>query len=100
MLKKVELAFDKLFALDTLANEYTELEMEALLRPEWKLQIEGLAKSTISGIHSPNKARALMDLPSAKFGDEPAHAGAGRSSIGGGTGPGRADSAGQSGSAG
>lgn len=71
VLNKVELAFDKLFGLDTVANEYTELVMEALLRPEWKLLIEGLAKSATSGIHSPNEARAIMDLPAADFGDEP-----------------------------
>lgn len=68
---KVELAFDRLFGLDKVANEYTELEMEALLRPEWKLQIEGLARGVQGAIYSPNEARAMMGLPAVEHGDEP-----------------------------
>jgi len=71
VLNKVELSFDKLFGLDVRAGEYTELEMTAMLRPEWKLQIEGLARGVQGAIYSPNEARAIMGLKNVEFGDEP-----------------------------
>lgn len=71
VINKIELSFDRLFGLVKMADDFTEFEMEALLRPEWKQVIDGLGKSTISGIHSPNEARAIMGLPAAEEGDEP-----------------------------
>ena len=71
VLSAVELSFDRLFAIDKTADQYTELEMEALLRPEWKFQVEGLTKAVQGAIYSPNEARAVMGLKRVEFGDEP-----------------------------
>jgi len=71
VLNKVELAFDRLFGLTKVAGEYTELEMEGLLRPEWKTVIEGLTKAVQGAIYAPNEARAIMGLKGVEFGDEP-----------------------------
>lgn len=68
-LDRVELAFDKLFGLP--AYEYSELDSSVLLRSNLKDKLEAYSRGTISGIYSPNEARAEFELPPAEFGDEP-----------------------------
>lgn len=62
-LNHIEEAFGLLFGLKGLPDEYLEFDTKALLRSNFKEMIEGLAKSTISGIHSPDEARNDLDLP-------------------------------------
>lgn len=69
-LDQVELAFDKLFRIEVGA-EYTEFDVEALLRPDAKSRIETLAKGVLGGIYSPNEARAKEGLRRMPDGDEP-----------------------------
>lgn len=70
-LNHVEQAFDQLFGLRGVPEEYTELDTSVLLRSAFKERIEGLARGVQGGIFAPNEARAEMDLPAAEHGDEP-----------------------------
>lgn len=62
-LNHIEEAFGLLFRLRGVPDEYLELDTKALLRSNFKEMIEGLARSTISGIHAPDEARNELDLP-------------------------------------
>ena len=52
-------------------DQRVNFDTKALLRSDWKTQIETLGEGTLKGIYSPNEARKLMGLPPAKDGDEP-----------------------------
>lgn len=69
-LEHIELAFDKLFRIE-LTKEYTEFQVDALLRPDFRSRIEGLTKAVQGGIYSPNEARARENLPEVEDGDGP-----------------------------
>lgn len=62
-LNHIEEAFGNLFGLRGMPDEYLELDTRALLRSAYKDRIEGLARGVISGIYSPDEARAAEDLP-------------------------------------
>jgi HK97 family phage portal protein len=62
-LNHIEEAFGLLFRLSGMPDEYLEFDTDALLRSNFKELVEGLARSTISGIHSPDEARAAISLP-------------------------------------
>ena len=59
----IEEAFGQLFGLRGVPDEYLELDTRALLRSAYRERIEGLARGVISGIYSPDEARAQEDLP-------------------------------------
>jgi len=67
----IEEAIGRFFGLDGMPDEYLELDMDALMRPNFRDRIEGLARAVQGGIFSPNEARAREDLPEAEDGDEP-----------------------------
>ena len=67
----IEDAFGRLFALAGWPDDYLELDLEALLRANFKDRVEALARGVQGGIFSPNEARAKEDLPAMAFGDEP-----------------------------
>lgn len=62
-LNHIEEAFGQLFRLKGQPDEYLELDTRALLRSAYKDRIEALARGVISGIYSPDEARAEEDLP-------------------------------------
>jgi HK97 family phage portal protein len=62
-LNHIEEAFGLLFSLRGQPDEYLELDTRALLRSAYRERIEGLARGVISGIYSPDEARASEDLP-------------------------------------
>lgn len=62
-LNHIEEAFGNLFRLKGFPDEYLELNTNALLRSNFKEQIEALSKSVLSGIHSSDDARKEIDLP-------------------------------------
>jgi HK97 family phage portal protein len=62
-LNHIEEAFGLLFRLKGMPDEYLEFDTRALLRSNFKEQIEGLARSVISGMHSSDEARNELDLP-------------------------------------
>jgi HK97 family phage portal protein len=62
-LSHIEEAFGLLFGLKGVPDEYLELDTRALLRSAYRERIEGLARGVISGIYSPDEARAQEDLP-------------------------------------
>ena len=62
-LNHIEEAFGLLFRLRGMPDEYLEFDTKALLRSNFREMIEGLARSTISGIHSSDEARNELDLP-------------------------------------
>lgn len=62
-LNHIEEAFGQLFRLRGVPDEYVEFDTRALLRSAYREQIEGLARGVISGIYSPDEARATVDLP-------------------------------------
>lgn len=62
-LNHIEEALGLLFKLKGVPDEYLEFDTKALLRSNFKEMIEGLARSTISGIHSSDEARNELDLP-------------------------------------
>lgn len=72
-LNHIEVAFDKLFGLRGPPLEYTEFDTAVLLRSNFKDRMEGFARSTLSGIHSFDEARAEFELPEVPggFGKEP-----------------------------
>jgi HK97 family phage portal protein len=67
----IEDAFGRLFALPGFPDDYLELDLEALLRANFKDRIAALAQGVQGGIFAPNEARAKEDLPAVEFGDEP-----------------------------
>jgi HK97 family phage portal protein len=69
----IEEAFGQLFQLRGVPDEYLELDTRALLRSAYRERIEGLARGVISGIYSPDEARAAEDLPAVPggYGDMP-----------------------------
>jgi HK97 family phage portal protein len=67
----IETAFGRLFALAGQPDEYLELDLEALLRANFKDRIAALAQGVQGGIFSPNEARAREELTAVPFGDEP-----------------------------
>lgn len=62
-LNHIEESFGLLFGLKGMPDEYLELDTRALLRSAYKERMEGLARGVISGIFSPDEARASEDLP-------------------------------------
>jgi len=62
-LNHIEEAFGLLFDLKGMPDEYLELDTRALMRSAFKDRIEGLARGVLSGIYSPDEARAEEDLP-------------------------------------
>jgi HK97 family phage portal protein len=62
-LNHIEEAFGQLFRLRGVPDEYLEFDTRALLRSAYRERIEALARGVISGIHSPDEARAEVDLP-------------------------------------
>lgn len=62
-LNHIEEAFGLLFGLKGMPDEYLEFDTKALLRSNFRELIEGMARSTISGIHSSDEARNELDLP-------------------------------------
>jgi len=62
-LNHIEEAFGQLFRLKGFPEEYVEFDTKALLRSAYREQVEGLSRGVISGIYSPDEARAEMDLP-------------------------------------
>lgn len=67
-LNHIEEAFGLLFGLKGQPDEYLELDTKALLRSAFKDRLEGLARGVISGIYSPDEARAEEELPAVKGG--------------------------------
>lgn len=69
----IEVALGDLYRLSGFPDEYVEFDMKALLRPAFKDRIEALARGVISGIYSPDEARAEEDLGKVPggFGDMP-----------------------------
>lgn len=67
-LNHIEEAFGLLFRLKGVPDEYMELDTRALLRSAYRERIEGLARGVISGIYSPDEARASEDLPAVEGG--------------------------------
>jgi len=61
-LNHIEEAFGLLFGLAGQPIEYLEFNTRALLRSAYRDQIESLARAVISGIYSPDEARAEVNL--------------------------------------
>jgi HK97 family phage portal protein len=72
-LNHIEEAFGQMFGLGGYPDEYLEFDTKALLRSAYRERIEALARGVISGIYSPDEARASEDLPKVKggYGDMP-----------------------------
>jgi len=56
---------------DLSANEYVELDTDALLRSNFKERIEGIVRGVQGGVLTPNEGRAREGLPAVEAGDEP-----------------------------
>jgi len=67
-LNHIEEAFGLLFRLKGMPDEYLEFDTRALLRSAYKDRLEGLARGVISGIYSPDEARAQEDLSAVEGG--------------------------------
>lgn len=67
-LNHIEEAFGQLFRLKGVPNEYVEFDTKALLRSAYKDRIEALARGVITGIYSPDEARAEESLPAVEGG--------------------------------
>lgn len=67
-LNHIEEAFGQLFRLGGVPDEYLEFDTKALQRSAFRERIEALARGTISGIFSPDEARADEDLPAVEGG--------------------------------
>jgi phage portal protein BeeE len=67
-LNHIEEAFGQLFGLAGMPDEYLELDTRALLRSAYRERMEGLARGVISGILSPDEARAEDDRPEVEGG--------------------------------
>jgi HK97 family phage portal protein len=69
LLENIERSFDKAFNFGP--DEYTELDVSALLRTDFQGRIDGLTKGVQGGLYTPNEARAIEGLHPVKFGDTP-----------------------------
>jgi len=69
LLEHIELELDHLFGLSF--KGHLNFETKALLRSDWKSQIETLSAGVLGGIYSPNEARAKIKLGPVEDGDEP-----------------------------
>lgn len=69
LLEHLELSLDKFFGLP--ADQYCELDADALLRSEWKNRIDALVRGVQGGVFSPNEARAMEGLPAVDGGEQP-----------------------------
>ena len=67
-LNHIEEAFGQLFRLGGVPEEYLEFNTKALQRSAFKDRIEALARGTITGIYSPDEARAEEDLAAVEGG--------------------------------
>lgn len=67
-LNHIEEAFGLLFGLKGMPDEYLEFDADALLRSSFKERIEGISAGVLSGIFSPDEARAKEDLPAVEGG--------------------------------
>lgn len=67
-LNHIEEAFGQLFRLAGMPDEYLEFNTKALQRSAFKDRIEALARGTITGIYSPDEARAEEDLAAVEGG--------------------------------
>jgi HK97 family phage portal protein len=72
-LNHIEEGMGLLFGLRGVPDEYLEFDTRALLRSAYRERIEGLARGVISGIYSPDEARAAEDLPAVPggYGEQP-----------------------------
>lgn len=61
-LNHIEEAFGLLFRLRGMPDEYLEFDTRALLRSAYRDRIEALGRGVITGIYSPDEARAQEDL--------------------------------------
>jgi HK97 family phage portal protein len=66
----IEEQFDQLFGIE-FTKDYTEFDVEALLRPDWKTRIEGLVKGVQGAVYAPNEARLKEGLKRVPNGDSP-----------------------------
>jgi phage portal protein BeeE len=69
LLEHIELELNKLFDLPF--RQRLNFNTKALLRSDWKTQIETLGEGVLKGIYSPNEARAMLGYGAVKDGDEP-----------------------------
>lgn len=67
----VELAYDQVFGIEKTQSEFTEFDMDFLLRPDFKTRIEGLARGITGGLYAPNEGRKKEGLPRKTGGDMP-----------------------------
>ena len=68
VLEHIELSFDKFFGLPR--GQFTEFDVDALLRTDFSTRVEGYTKAIQQGLMSPNEARAKMGgLPNVEHGD-------------------------------
>jgi HK97 family phage portal protein len=59
----IETAFDRVFNLDGIPDEYTEFDTQALLRSAFKERMDGLVAGVMGGVMSSDEARAQLELP-------------------------------------
>jgi HK97 family phage portal protein len=62
-LNHIETAFDRVFKLSGLPDEYTEFDTDALLRSAFKERMDGLVAGVMGGVMSSDEARARLELP-------------------------------------
>jgi len=70
-LNHIEEAFDKLFGLSGVPDEYVEFDTSALLRSDQKDRIDALVRGVQGGVFSPNEARNQEGYDNVPYGDEP-----------------------------
>jgi phage portal protein BeeE len=70
-LNHIEQAFDKLFGLSGVPDDYCEFDTSALLRSDQKDRIDALVRGVQGGVFSPNEVRNQEGLNSVEYGDEP-----------------------------
>ncbi|HMF86499.1 MAG TPA: phage portal protein [Gemmatimonadaceae bacterium] len=69
-LDNIERAFDKLFGLKGVPDEYMEFDTSVLLRSALRDRVEAYASGTRAGIFAPNEARAQFELAKVPDGDD------------------------------
>lgn len=69
-LNHIETAFDTLFGLRGMPDEYTEFDTSILLRSAEKDRMEAASVAIKGGVRTINEARALEDLPRVPGGDD------------------------------
>lgn len=71
VLNHIEVAYADFFRLNEKPDQFTEFDMDALMRADLLTRVDALTKGITGGLYAPNEARSKENLPAVKGGEKP-----------------------------